>query len=134
MVEKKGVSILIADDEENVRRFLRFTLEHEGYSVSEYNPHAPDAGLLRQSYDAVILDINMPGKNGFELRSELLSYSPSTPVIFITGVPDVEKIASAYKEGFCIFLTKPFTANQICFSVLGALKMRETRMPHNAWY
>jgi two-component system repressor protein LuxO len=123
-------SILVADDERTIRKALSCILACDGHLVTEYDPQAPDDGLLRSEYDVAILDINMPGKDGFALRDEILKHSPATPIIFVTGNLSEDVLNRAFKDGCCRFITKPFTADQIRDSVLDALRTRADAPGH----
>jgi DNA-binding NtrC family response regulator len=116
-------SILIADDEEGMRDVLYDILTLDGHSVTPFDPLSPDQRLLRKPYDVAILDMIMPGKDGFSLRDELKKYSPHTQIIFIASPPDAQKLETSIDQGAYSFLTKPFNTDQIRYSVFGALRM-----------
>jgi DNA-binding NtrC family response regulator len=117
--------VLVADDEETMREVVVDVLRLEGYHVEEFDPHEPNHSLLRNPWDVAILDMVMPGTDGFLLREEILRHSPASQFIAITGFPDREKLDRAMELGIFTFLTKPFTAEQIRYAVLGALRMRQ---------
>ncbi len=73
----------------------------------------------------MILDIFMPKIDGFKLREEIRKYSPGAQFIIMTGRPDKELLERAIDIGAFTFLTKPFNADQIKYSIMGALRMRE---------
>ncbi len=117
--------IFIADDDVAIRETVTEVLMSEGYLVTVYDPADPDDSLLQEQYDIAILDMVMPGTDGFTLRTEILKHSPGTQFIFITGFPDREKLEKAMDLGVFTFLTKPFTADHIRFAVLGALRVKD---------
>jgi DNA-binding NtrC family response regulator len=117
-------SILVADDNGAMREVIVEILDGRSYSVNSFDPALPDEALLRRTYDVVILDIMMPGRDGFQLREEILRCSPHAQFIAMTGHPDPQKLDRAMNMGFFSFLTKPFTAEQLTYSVMGALRMK----------
>jgi len=122
---KPAINILVADDEVSMRSFIAAALRDEGYNVAEYDPENSKANILQKQYDVAIVDIMMPGMDGFELRKEIAKHSPDTQFIFITGQADAEKLEKAIGLGVYMFMPKPFQSEHIRYAVLGALKMKE---------
>lgn len=100
--------ILLVEDDETFRGFLRTILEDEGYEVRMAEDGMKGLSLLRrESFDLVVSDLNMPAKSGMELFRETRN-DPSPPqFIFLTGYGKVEEAVTAMKEGALDFLTKP---------------------------
>jgi len=103
---------LIIDDDEMVRMLVRQTLEIAGIVVAD----APDGeqGLARFEQlapDIVLLDVLMPGMNGFEVCAQIrgMSSGQRTPVLMMTGLDDSDSVNSAYEAGATDFITKPIT-------------------------
>jgi len=109
-------SLLLVEDDPKISLALRIRLEHEGYTVH----HAPDAvsamgEALRHKPDAIVLDINLPGGDGF-LVAERLRSNPATadcPLVFITAskLPGLADRARAV--GAETLIEKPFSAVQL---------------------
>jgi len=121
--EKSSKRILIADDSESSRDLLRYILERTGCEVIEAKD-GPEA--LRQASatepDLLILDLNMPGLDGYAVASELRKFPAfvQTPIVALSaGVSDVDeaKLATA---GFSIFLPKPIPPAKVreCVAIL----------------
>jgi CheY-like chemotaxis protein len=115
--ESRAATILIAEDQDDVRRLLVTVLTQLGY-----RPIATQDGqsALRQfakagdSIDALISDILMPGMNGFELAQELRDIRPGLPVLFISGyAPDAHFENGEWPEAGTSFLPKPFTRDTL---------------------
>jgi DNA-binding NtrC family response regulator len=121
----QNVHILVADDDKAMRETLCDVLAGEKYSVTPCDTVNGDPLVLQIPYDVVILDIFAPNLDGFKLREEIRKYSPDAQFIIITGRPDRKLFAKAIDLGAYTFLTKPFDAEQIKYSVMGALRMRE---------
>ena len=94
------------------------------YSVTAFDPATSDRCILQIPCDVVVMDVFMPGLDGFAVREEILKYSPYAQFIVITGKPDQRLLDKAMDLGAHSFLTKPFNSNQIRFSVMGALRMK----------
>ena len=118
MEENKKV-ILVIDDEEPIRNFLRDMLEKAGYSVIDCEDG--DKGIeifLENNIDVVLTDIAMPKKDGVEVLIEMKKVSPSIKVIAMSGVRDCEKllaVANIYKADATI--KKPFEKEDILSAV-----------------
>jgi DNA-binding NtrC family response regulator len=121
----QNVHILVADGDRAVRETLCDVFAEEKYSVTPYDPAKSDTLILQIPYDVVILDIFTPNLDGFKLREEIRKYSPDAQFIIITGNPDRKLFERAINLGAYTFLTKPLNAEQIKYSVMGALRVRE---------
>lgn len=103
-----SIRVLIADDESAVRAILDHHLRSKGYDTTCVND---GQGLLdeldRGEFDAVILDIGLPGKGGLEVLREVRMRWPAKPVVVITGLDD-EAVENAAREfGASEYLIKP---------------------------
>jgi len=106
--------ILIVDDEPNVRLGYRMTLESDGFAVGEADSatEAMEAFSIGR-FDAAILDMRMPDRNGIELLEEMRKHRIMVPVTFVTAYGDVPNAVRAMKLGAIDFLEKPLTPNQL---------------------
>ena len=105
---KKGVSkILVADDDILVRAAVSKILEMSGYHVDTAMNGEEVLGIVNETYDVIILDINMPGMNGFETIVELNRLALEIPVLFLTGAGSMDYAVKAINSGAYDFLTKP---------------------------
>lgn len=105
-----GELILVIDDEELTRMFVRQTLEAAGFAVAEAEDG--DAGLAisgELNPDLIMLDVLMPGRDGFEVCTALrqLKQHVDTPVLIMTGLEDADSVDRAYQVGATDFITKP---------------------------
>ena len=108
--------ILVVDDIAANRNLLRETLEPRGYEVllAANGQHAIDiASNVRP--DAVLLDVNMPGMNGFETCRALKAFEATRhiPVIFITANDGTEDLVAGFEAGGVDYVTKPFKAQEV---------------------
>lgn len=111
-------TILIIDDDANVRNFLRLDLEEAGYAVEEAKDGKAGLDLAaRHHFDLVITDIFMPEKDGIETVMDLKRNWPGTRIITISGgARDLSKqpyLSIVSKLGADICLEKPFTSDQL---------------------
>jgi DNA-binding NtrC family response regulator len=121
---KPSASILIADDNAEIRETTAELLRHEGHAVAVYDPVSPDPAVLAKPCDLAILDMVMPNTDGFMLREAIAKHSPFAQFIIITAHPERAMLDKAMDLGIFAFLTKPFTADQIRYAVMGALRMQ----------
>jgi DNA-binding NtrC family response regulator len=101
-------NILLIEDNEGSRfGFVRYFIK-SGYTVSEADTlSAASEALKKHSFDAIILDINLPDGNGIEFISTIRTQDPNIPIIVITGTGDIQLAVKAMKSGADNFLTKP---------------------------
>jgi two-component system, NtrC family, nitrogen regulation response regulator NtrX len=121
---KKTASILIVDDNAEIRETTAELLRHEGHTVAVYDPVSPDQKVLDRRCDLAILDMVMPNTDGFMLREEIVKHSPFAQFIIITAHPKKEVLDKAMDLGVFAFLTKPFTADQLRYAVMGGLRIQ----------
>ena len=118
--------VYIVDDDEAVRDSLKWLLEGNGYSVKVFENAEQlldtQTGQEHSLSGCLILDVRMPGITGIELHDELLTKKINIPVIFITGHGSVTLAVKSMKKGAIDFLEKPFSEEEICKLVDGALK------------
>jgi DNA-binding NtrC family response regulator len=106
-------SILIVDDEANIRGTLKGALAREGYQVDDAPSVAAARTLLREAYDIVLLDVWFPGENGLDLLAEIRDAAPATTVIMMSGHANVETAVQATRLGAYDFLEKPLSLERL---------------------
>jgi two-component system, sensor histidine kinase and response regulator len=108
--------ILIVDDQEVTRHFLRTRLEAESYEISEAAKGFDVLDMVRQSRpDLILLDIAMPGIDGFDVCKRLKA-DPDTrpiPVIFLTGKTKPDDVNKGFELGGLDYVTKPFNITEL---------------------
>jgi two-component system sensor histidine kinase/response regulator len=120
-------TILVADDNEANRLLARDTLEDEGYRVVLASGGEEAVALVEsEGPDCIVLDVRMPGTDGFAAcrRIRALTRATETPVIFLTALRDVETFDGALRAGGDDFLTKPVRPTELVVRVQAALKLR----------
>jgi putative two-component system response regulator len=118
-------SILLVDDEEAIRGILNKGLAMRGYTCDEAGDGEEAlAKLKKKPTDLVIMDINMPGRQGDEVVPDITTNFPETAVIMASGVSDTKIIAKCIKNGAQDYINKPFKFDQILQSINGTLDKR----------
>ena len=118
-----GASILIIDDEQDIRLSLRGILEDEGWRVSEASCGEDGLEMLcGGDFDLVFLDIWMPGMDGMETLRALREKGVDIPVIMISGHGNIETAVTALKGGAFDFIEKPLSLDSILAVVAKALE------------
>jgi len=106
-LEGKKAKILLADDDVTVRSTVTTVLEMFGHTVTTVADGRELIEIVDDSYDVIILDINMPNMGGFETIQVLNSRQYDIPVLFLTGAGSMEYVMQAINLGGYDFLTKP---------------------------
>jgi CheY-like chemotaxis protein len=113
-------SILVIDDDPDVRGFIVETLEEQGYQVREASDGRTGlAEIERALPDLVILDFIMPGLSGAEVASRIRTESPGQPILFVSGYSETEAVKRTAPDA--PLLTKPFRADALHKAVRGAI-------------
>ncbi|MDD3815857.1 MAG: sigma-54 dependent transcriptional regulator [Desulfocapsaceae bacterium] len=121
------ISILIVDDEQSMRDFLKILLQKEGYQVET---RADGTSALRcleeNNFDLVISDIRMPGIGGLDLLHSIKGKYPTLPVILITAFVSPDDAVSAMKDGAFDYISKPFNVAEIKSIIRSATTRNKT--------
>jgi two-component system, OmpR family, response regulator len=116
------LTILIADDDPHVRELLRFYLAKEGYNVLACVDGNEASQLLEQeSVQLAIVDVMMPGKNGWELCREIREFY-DLPVIMLTAKGEVRDKEKGFLAGTDDYLTKPFEPTELLYRIKALLR------------
>ena len=105
--------IMVVDDEQTIRTLLKRILESEGYEVIlAADGNSALTMLEKREPDLVILDINMPGLNGFQVLERIRQHS-NVPVIMLTGIGEATALGNALSLGADDFVKKPFNVREL---------------------
>jgi two-component system nitrogen regulation response regulator NtrX len=107
------VTVLVVDDEANIRSTLEGALGREGYPVDTAASVAEGRSKLREAYDIVLLDVWFPDGSGLDLLAEIMADSPDTAVIMMSGHATVDAAVKATKLGAYDFLEKPLSLDRL---------------------
>ncbi len=122
-MSKSNAKILLADDDDSLRRVLEFQLQEAGYKVLTAENGAQALEIFAgETIDCLITDWRMPQMSGAELLQQAGAITSETPIIVITAFGDVETAVEAMSGGAFDFITKPFNRQAILLTVEKALK------------
>jgi two-component system, chemotaxis family, chemotaxis protein CheY len=122
--------VLIMDDEADIRKVVRMTLQKAGYDVLEAENgekaiEVLNSGENRLLLDVIICDIRMPKVNGIEAIAYFRKNYPRVPLIVLTGFPDTDMATSLLREGVLDYLVKPVEGEKLKAAVARAMEQRE---------
>lgn len=112
--------ILIVDDEEVIRKFLKIHLNKLGYEVTEAEDGEKAIEKIGGGkFDLIICDVMMPNKNGWEVIKEVKSNPElnEIPIILLTAKNDEVDMFKGYELGVNYYMTKPFTKDQLLYGL-----------------
>jgi len=121
--------ILLVEDEKGVANFIKKGLEEEYYTID----HSTDAegGLLfldTTSYDLIILDVMLPGMNGFELCKKIRQRGVHSPILMLTARDSVKDKVHGLDSGADDYLTKPFSFEELLARVRALLRRKQDQL------
>ena len=117
--------LLVVDDEENLRASLRGILQDEGYQTDAVSSGETCLEKLKNNkYDAIFLDIWLPGKDGLEILKEIRNQRPHQYVIMISGHGTIETAVQATKLGAFDFIEKPLSLEKVMLVLRHAFKQK----------
>ena len=121
-------AVLIVEDEQHLADGLRFNLEAEGYIVDTVGDGETALALLideQQPYDALVLDVMLPGKDGFAVAAELRAAAQYVPILMLTARGRPEDVLRGFEAGADDYLPKPFELAVFLARLNGLLRRRE---------
>jgi two-component system, OmpR family, KDP operon response regulator KdpE len=124
---KPAGRLLIVDDDYSIRRALHMTLYAQGFEVTEASSGEEALSLARAiRYDAVLLDINMPGKDGVEVCRELRKLFPRLAILMLTVRSDQDDRVEALDAGADDYVVKPFQMRELTARIRAAVRRVQT--------
>ena len=124
-------SILVVEDEAHLAEGLRFNLEAEGYQVNVVDTGEAALEMFeagKHPFDVVVLDVMLPGKDGFEVISELRQSGQFVPTLMLTARGHPEDVLKGFSAGADDYLAKPFDLSILIARIKGLLRRREWLM------
>jgi DNA-binding response OmpR family regulator len=118
--------ILLVEDDERIRTSMRLSLEDEGYDVDETESgeealEVHSRSLVGQSFDLIVVDIMLPGMDGFACCRELRKVS-SVPIIMVTALTDTAHVVAGLEAGADDYVTKPFEPKELAARIRALLR------------
>ena len=127
-----GTRILTVEDDERIRTAVKMALEDEGWTVEETasGEEAIDA-FGREQADVVLIDIMLPGMDGFELCRSLRR-SSDVPIVMVTARADTHDVVAGLEAGADDYLTKPFAPKELSARIRALLRRARPASPGHA--
>ena len=127
--------LLLVEDEPSLAIVLADRLEREGYSVvSVDNGNTAITTALRGPFDVLVLDVMIPGRNGFEVCRELRSQGSNVPILMLTARGEVRDRVAGLKTGADDYLTKPFDTTELLARIEALLRRSKGTPASSAIY
>ncbi len=124
------MKILLLEDELMLNSAISEYLRGIGHMVESYTNGEETLNSIDGSFDLLVLDINVPQKNGFEILEELNKKKVYIPTIFISALNDIEDITKAYDLGAREYLKKPFHLEELGIKINQILKKDQNTTSH----
>ena len=118
--------ILLVEDEAKIADFVERGLDSEGYSVTIADDGLKgEAEALSDEYDLILLDVLLPGRNGFEILETIRQRKLTTPVIMLTALGETEDKVRGLEGGAIDYVTKPFSFEELLARIRAQLRRPE---------
>ena len=122
-----NMNILLIEDDQTLNQNISGALKAEAINtVSVYDGMLAERMLKRQSFDCIVLDVNLPGKNGFDLCRDFRQYNTRTPVIMLTAFSELDDKVQGFNCGADDYLTKPFFMRELLLRINVLVKRRSS--------
>jgi two-component system alkaline phosphatase synthesis response regulator PhoP len=121
-------AVLVVEDEQHLADGLRFNLEAEGYTVNTVSDGESALSLFfdqHKNYDALVLDVMLPGKDGFTVAAELRAAGHFVPVLMLTARGRPEDVLRGFESGADDYLPKPFELSVLLARLNALLRRRQ---------
>jgi len=118
-----NANILVVDDEESLTDLVSSALRFAGYEVTtESNGFDALRAVKSKAPDLIVLDVNMPELDGFEVCRRIRRDGVQTPVIFLTARDDIDDLRVGFRQGGDDYLTKPFSLEELGLRIEALLR------------
>ena len=113
-------TILIVEDDADIREILSFNMENAGYAVL-CAASAEAAGVLVEDASLILLDVMLPGMSGYQFAKKLRSEGNDIPVIFLTARTEENDLLTGFSAGADDYISKPFSINEVLARIKAVL-------------
>jgi DNA-binding response OmpR family regulator len=125
--------ILVVDDEDTLRHFLRLTLQDQGYQVTDAADGQTAFKLINNnSFDIALVDLRLTDMDGLDIVRRLRQVTPQTSVIILTAYASLDSSIEALRQGAHDYLIKPFETADLLASVADGIARQSVQQPHIA--
>lgn len=130
-MSENQTQILVVEDEINLAKGLRFSLEHENYAVTLVHDGQKALELLRREgsrFHLIVLDIMLPGVNGYTICDQVRAQGLLTPIMFLSARTLPEDRARGFDVGANQYLAKPFELDEFLARIRNMLKLHQLQV------
>jgi two-component system OmpR family response regulator len=122
------MNILLVEDDRDLRRFLKRALQEEGYTVVEASSgnEALDRALGAE-YACIVLDVMLPGWDGFEVTAHLRGHGVTTPILLLTAKHELDDRVRGLEGGADDYVTKPFDLPELLARIVALIRRAQLR-------
>jgi len=121
----KKATLLLLEDDVTLHETLKEYLEEEGYEVAgAYDGDSAEDLLYELAFDLLILDVNVPRKNGFELLRDARARGIETPALFLTTRDGAADVETGFESGADDYVRKPFSLKELLLRIQSMLRRR----------
>ena len=123
-----AIKVLYAEDEIFLGKIVKETLESRGFEVLMVTDGAAVLEVFtRSTPDVCVLDVMLPGRNGFELATDIRAINDDIPIIFLTAKTQTEDLVKGFRTGGNDYIRKPFSMEELIVRIENALRVRRDR-------
>lgn len=121
-INNRDISILIVDDEPDIREILEFNLQNEGYTIDLAESAEQAMKVLSPKHRLILLDVMMGGISGFKFADQLRKEGNTTPIIFLTAKNTENDMLTGFSIGGDDYISKPFSIKEVIARVRSVLR------------
>jgi len=123
------MKILVVEDESTLNKNISEALSAENFLVeSAFDGYLAERFLMKNDFDCVIMDINLPQKNGYVLCKEFREFNTHTPVLMLTAFDELDDKIKGFDSGADDYLTKPFYMKELIMRINSLIKRSQNQM------
>lgn len=124
--------ILVIEDETTLNKNICEALLAERFTVeSAFDGFLAERFLKKEMFDCVVMDINLPKKNGYDLCKEFREYNTQTPILMLTAFDELEDKIKGFDSGADDYLTKPFFMKELVMRINSLVKRSQSKSENN---
>lgn len=125
--------ILVIEDEITLNKNIREALLAENFTVeSAFDGFLAEGFLKKETFDCVVMDINLPKKNGYDLCEEFREYNTQTPILMLTAFDELEDKIKGFDSGADDYLTKPFFMKELIMRIHSLIKRSQNKSENSS--
>jgi DNA-binding response OmpR family regulator len=127
------MKVLIIEDEVTLNKNICEALLAENFTVENtFDGFLAERFLKKDSFDCVVMDVNLPKKNGYDLCREFREYNSHTPVLMLTAFDELEDKIKGFDSGADDYLTKPFFMKELIMRINSLVKRSQNNLGNNS--